>query len=173
MSNNNEIRLPDGLDIETATDVLREFASTDDATIVSSDELDALQAEISEAKDAFAAVLSEQSPQSEDTLARQDMDALTEPFRDDDGAIDVDTLRQEPETQSGGGADPSDDDPADADGVELDSLEQRDELNTLRRKRNSFDKRGVGPAVERIESEMCEIAGVDEYDTLAAEVFDE
>jgi hypothetical protein len=165
---NNEIRLPEGLDVETATDVLREFARTDEAQIVSGDELDALKAEITEAKEAFAAVLAEESPQSADTLARQDMDALTEPFRDDDGAIDVDTLRQDPQTGDpdgatdggdGGGFDP-----------EAITLSQKQELETLSRKRTVMANRGMDKRASEIAQEMVDLVGADDYDTLEAEV---
>ena len=52
-----EIKLPEGLDADTAFDVLREYATTEEAQIIPSDRLDALESEITEAKEAFAAVL--------------------------------------------------------------------------------------------------------------------
>jgi len=170
---NKEIRLPEGLDVETATDVLREFATTDEAQIVSSDRLDALQNEIAEAKEAFAAVLAEESPQSADALARQDMDALTEPYRDDDGDIDVDTLRQVPETgdtggdggDGGSGGDGGDG--FNADGV---GFEVRDELDTLAKKRSSFQNRGMDGRVADIEAEMVDLSDAPDFDTLQEEV---
>lgn len=168
----NEIRLPEGLDVETATDVLREFATTDGAQIVSSDRLDALEEEITEATEAFAAVLAEESPQSADTLARQDMDALTEPFRDDDGDIDVDTLRQDPQTGdgSGGGGGTADDTGFDPDAV---GLATKEELETLERKRSAMASRDMDERAGEIEQEMLDLVGAGEdtdVDTLRREV---
>jgi len=172
-----QIRLPEGLDADTAADVLREYARTDDAQIVDHDTLSKLREEITEAKEAFAAVIAEQSPQSADTLARQDMDALTEPFRDDEGAIDVDTLQQTPETQSGGtgtgtGSGHGDGDGDGGSGFNADSLSLSDEkrLKRLGKKRKSFEKRGIDSRVDALEAEMCDIAGTDDYDVLEREV---
>jgi len=168
-----EIRLPEGLDVDTATDVLREYATTDDAQIINEDTLADLREEIAEAKEAFAAVLAEDSPQSADTLARQDMDALTEPFRDDEGDIDVDTLRQEPETGDAGGGDGSgggdggDDGGFDADSV---GFGTRNELETLARKRTTFESRDMDGRVAEIEAEMVELSGAPDFDTLQKEV---
>ena len=164
-----EIRLPEGLDVETATDVLREFAQTDDAQIVGESTLDSLKNEISEAKEAFAAVLAEQSPQSADTLARQDMDALTEPFRDDEGDIDVDTLRQEPETgqPDDGGADPSGDD-----GVDIDNLSRSeyDDLKLLKKKRARFRNTNMDRRADEIEAEIADTLGADSFADVEHEV---
>jgi len=165
----NKIRLPEGLDVETATDILREFGQTDDAQIVAEDTLSDLRDEITDAKEAFAAVLAEESPQSADTLARQDMDALTEPFRDDEGEIDPDTLRQEPET---GDADGGDGGEGEGDGFDPDALgfSTRKELETLRKKRSKFQNMGIEGHVEDIEAEMADLAGAPDYETLETEV---
>lgn len=165
----NKYKLPDGLDAETAKDVLRQFSSTEEAQVISKNRLDSLESEIKEAKEAFAAVLSEDSPQSADTLARQDMDALTEPFRDEDGDIDVDTLRQEPQTGDVGGSDGSDDGSSgfDADNI---GLGTKEELDTLDRKRTAFKNRGMENRAEEIEQEMMDITGADSIDTLEKEV---
>lgn len=162
----HEIRLPDGLDAEEAADVLREFGSTDDAQIVSGSRLDSLETQISEAKEAFATVLAEESPQSADTLSRQDMDALTEPYRNDDGDIDVDTLRQTPQTGDVGGDEGGDG--FDPNGI---SLNDRDELDTLEKKRSVMASRGMENRAGEIESEMADLVGAPDYETLAAEVF--
>lgn len=166
-----EIQLPEGLDAEEAADVLRAYARHEEPTINETETLETLRSEIEEFKEAFAAVLSEQSPQSAETLARQDADALTEPFRDDEGDIDVDTLRQDPQTGSGGGG--ADNDGGDGgDGFDPDalSLEDRDKLQLLRRKHKSFAKRGVDKTVDSLEAEMAEVAGVDEMDEIDWEV---
>jgi len=164
-----EINLPEDMTADEARDVLREYGSTDDAQIINEDTLSTLREEISEAKEAFAAVLSEESPQSADTLSRQDMDALTEPFRDDEGDIDVDTLRQEPETQTTGGNGGSDNS-GEFNANEL-SKGEYDTLNRLQNKRTTFKNRGMDKRASDIEAEMQELAGVDEIDTLEREVF--
>lgn len=168
-----EIQLPESLDAETAADVLRDYARHEEPTINETETLDALRQEIEEFKAAFAAILAEESPQSAETLARQDADALTEPFRDDEGAIDVDTLRQTPQTGAGGGTDTGGGtgggDPAGFDPDAL-SLEDRDRLQLMRRKHKSFKKRGVDKSVDALESEMTDIAGVDDMDDIDWEV---
>ena len=165
---NNEIKLPGSLDADAARDVLREFASTDDATIVSSDRIDALESEITEAKEAFAAVLAEESPQSADTLARQDMDALTEPFRDEDGDLDVDTLRQEPET---GDVDAT---PEGGDDTEptIDALgrSDREAIRTKRQKMSTFQSRNMSGRVDSLQREIAGIVGAESYDDIADDV---
>lgn len=171
MSDQKEIRLPEGLDVETATDVLREYARTDGAQITNTETLESLREEIAEAKEAFAAVLAEESPQSADTLARQEMDALTEPYRNDDGDIDVDTLRQEPETGevdgdgSGDGGEGGDS----AGGVETLSLSDREEVQRLAHKRGVFESRDMAGRADTLESEICNLVGVDEFDEINLE----
>lgn len=160
-----EIHLPAGLDPDTAADVLQEYARYDEPTMNEADTLEALRDEVAEAKEAFAAVLAEQSPQSADTLSRQDMDALTEPFRDDEGAIDVDTLQQQPETQSTTGTDSDD---GDTEGFQPDalSLSDREELRRLKMKRTSFANRGMGGRVDTLNAEIRDLAGVDDADDI-------
>jgi len=160
---NKEIRLPEGMDADQAVDVLREYANEDDAQIVNSDTLESLKSEVQSAKEAFAALLAEESPQSADTLARQDMDGLTEPFRDEEsGEIDVDTLRQTPESGTGNNA--GDDDG----GFTIDSLGLEDErqLDTLNKKRKAFDSRGIDSRVDALEAEMTELAGADDFEEI-------
>lgn len=165
-----EIQLPESLDAEQAADVLRAYAKLDEPEMVESETLSALKNEITEAKEAFAAVIAEQSPQSAETLARQDMDALTEPFRDDEGSIDVDTLRQEPVTQDGPSGDSDGDDPStDWDGQSM-TLDQNDTLQQLSRKRTSFQNRGIESRVDALEAEMVEVAGAPDFETLEREV---
>lgn len=163
-----EIELPNGLDVDTATEVLQEYGSTDDAQIVKSETLDSLKAEIKEAKEAFAAVLEQESPQSAETLARQDMDALTEPFRDEEGEIDVDTLRQVPET---GDVDTDTPEEPEVEGFDIDSLSRDDieKLDLLAQKRKAFDNRGVPSRVDSLEAEMAEVAGVEDFEDIELE----
>lgn len=168
----NKLRLPDGIDADMAADVLREYASTEEAEIVETETLESLRAEITEAKEAFAAVLSEDSPQSADTLSRQDMDALTEPFRDEDGSIDVDTLRQIPESEAGG----SDNSGGGGDGdVSIDnlSLEDRREISeVMLPKRSTFQSRGIESRVETLESDIASLFGADDFEDVESELED-
>jgi len=160
----NEIHLPDGMDAETARDVLREYATEDEAQIVDNDTLENLKEEVASAKEAFAAVLAEQSPQSADTLSRQDMDALTEPFRDDEsGDIDVDTLRQSPETET---TTENEDEETEGFDMETLGLSEQQELETLNTKRKAFASRGVDSRVDALENEMTELTGADEFEEI-------
>ena len=165
----NQLRLPDGMDLEAAESVLREYANEEDAQIVSSGAIDSLESEVNEFKQVFAELLSEQSPQSADTLARQDAEALTEPYRNDDGDIEVDTLRQTPET--GDPDDPTDSDDPDAPDIDaLSGSEQRRIVEVLQPKRRSFQNRGMDNSAEKIESEILELTGFDDYDEVEPEL---
>ena len=168
---NNQITLPDGLDVETATDVLREFARTDDAQIIENETLENLRAEIKDAKEAFAAVLAEESPQSADTLARQDMDALTEPFRDDDGSIDVDTLRQTPETGDVAPSDGGNETPEDEVSLDSLSLDERQQIRDVDLpKIQSFEQRGMAARVDALKQGVAEKVGAESYEDIETEL---
>lgn len=164
MSDDNTIELPEGMDVGTARDVLREFGTTEDAQVVSEDTLESLRDEISEAKEAFAALLAEESPQSAETLSRQDMDALTEPFRDEEGEIDVDTLQQTSET----GAVEVDEE-AEEDDVDLDALaeetglqfsDEHDAVETLRQRYQKYKQAGWDSMAQE-DKERLETLGVE------------
>lgn len=166
----NKITLPDGLDVETATDVLREYANVDEAQIVATDTLESLRNELDEFKSIFAEVAAEDSPHSADVLADLDAEALTEPFRTEDGDVDLDTLWQEPETgdvsgDSGGGGD--------GDGMDLDSLSPST-LNEIREttipKINSYEQRGMEQSVERLKTGVLEQTGGEDFDAVKAEL---
>jgi hypothetical protein len=155
-------------DPSEAIDVLRDYHSREEPTIIDTDTLDDLRDEVAEAKEAFAAVIAEESPQSADALARQDMAGLTEPFRDDDGDIDVDTLQQTPETQE---PDAPDDEGGDDDGFDPDalSLSEREELQRLASKRTTFANRGMDGRADTLAREMADLADVEDYDEIELE----
>lgn len=169
--NENQIRLPEGLDVETATDVLREFAKTDNAQIINQEEnadtLQSLRDELQEFKDVFAELLAEESPQSAETLSQQSAEALTEPYRDDEGDIEVDTLRQTPET---GDVDSGGDDGSGSDGVEgevkLDQIDRStaETIETLETKRATFESRGM--STERFEEQIADVLGAESYEDI-------
>lgn len=161
----HEIKLPEGMEADEAADVLREYGAVEDAKIVETTKLDSLKGEIEEFKQVFAELLSEESPQSAETLADQSAEALTEPYRDEEGDLEVETLRQEPET---GEVDTETEEP---DGFDVDSLSHGDveEIKTLERKRRAFDSRGVNDRVDVLENKMADVAGVDEFDEIEME----
>lgn len=172
----NELKLPDGIDLETARSVLQDYAQTDDAKIVSEGTVDALQDEIDEFKQVFAEVLSEDSPQSAETLAKQDAEGLTEPFRDAEGEIEVDTLRQSPETGDPDGGDGDGNDGGNGgNGNEpnLDALsgsQQRRITERLLPKRSSYKQRGMEKSVEKIETEILEMTGGEDFEDVEGEL---
>lgn len=166
-----EIQLPGDLDADTAYEILQDYASTDDAQIVTNSRIETLENAVSEAKEAFAAVLAEDSPQSAETLSRQDMDALTEPFRDDEGDIDVDTLRQNPETGDTTDSGGDDDTPTDSVSVDNLSLSDRDEIkNTLLPKKTSFESRNMQGRVDALEEKIAAKFGADDYSEIESEL---
>ena len=161
------LELPDGLDLETARSILGEYARTDNAQIVATDTLESLRNEIDEFKGVFAELLAEDSPHSADTLARMDAEALTEPFKDDDGDIDIDTLRQEPETGdvSGDGGD------GDGNDLDIDSLSVSDKeylTGTVLPKIRSFEQRGMDASVENLKADVLEHTGGEDFEAAKA-----
>lgn len=107
-----EIIIPEGLDVDKASEVLGEYARTDDAQIVDQSELDALEdakddledevealeANLSEIEAPLRAALQERTGLSEAAVSDLSYEALTDEFRNDEGDIDVDALAQNPET---------------------------------------------------------------------------
>lgn len=106
--------------------------------------------------------LTEESPQSAETLARQPMEALIRPFTDTTETSPVDTLHQTPETGDVDGGVSS------GSGFDLDSLSHSmvKELETLHKKRRAFEARGMEKRVVELEEEMADIAGVDGYEQI-------
>lgn len=157
-----EITVPEGMTAEEAADVIREYGSTDNPRIVSLGGVESLRENIDEVKEIFAEILAEESPQSADTLAKQDMAALVEPFTDSVGTSTVDTLHQTPETGDVDGS------PSQTGGADIDSLSHSTvkELETLDRKRRTFESRGIESRVGELEEEMTDLAGVDSYEQI-------
>lgn len=167
----NTIELPEGLDVDAARDVLREFGQADDAQIINQSKLDSLESEIDEFKSVFAELLSEESPQSAETLSEQSAKALTEPYRDDEGSIEVDTLRQEPEsgevdtTEGTEGSDSTD--------ISVDnlSLDDKEKIQTvLMPKRTSFKSRGMDSRVDALETQIADTFGAESYEEVEPEL---
>ena len=154
-----EVELPEGMSAHTAVKVLERYVTTEDATIVPGEMFEELQ----EAKAVFAKALEDSTPQSADVLASMDMAALTEPFRDDDGELAVDTLTQSPETRAvpTGGADTTS-----AFDPETLSLSEREKLQQLRKKVATFRTRGVDKRADTLEAEMADLAAVDDVENI-------
>jgi len=154
MTDSTTIELPNGLDLDTAKDVLREFATTDDAQIVSADTLSAKDEKIDELAGVYRDALQQQKDLSEEAVNGMSIDALTAEFRNDDGELEADTLAQNPETGTantgGDGGNPDVDN--------LERIEQiRDKLDTVG---NALpDER-----VDALHNEAADLAGADDYD---------
>lgn len=162
----HEIKLPEGMEADEAADVLREYGAAEDAQIVETTKLDSLKGEIEEFKQVFAELLAEESPQSAETLADQSAKALTEPYRDEEGDLEVETLRQEPET---GEVDSKEDKEPDGFDVSALSRDEIEEIETLERKKGVFAERGIDGRIDSLKAEMADIAGVDEYEDIEME----
>jgi hypothetical protein len=80
--------------IETATE-------TDDPVVVSRPDYDALEARVDEVRDVLADALQAQTGLSETTIDAMPFEALAAEFDADDGALNIESLAQSPETGSG------------------------------------------------------------------------
>ena len=171
----SRIRLPEGMTVEEATDVLEACRAVDKPAVVSSGELETLQHQVTDAKAIFASALADETPQSVDALAGMDMAALVEPLVDGDVSLaqpeTVDTLRQNPETLSGVGG--SGDEGGASGGLDALSLDEQRELERMDRKRRAFEARDIERRVETLEREMCDLAGVDDVATVTSHLEEE
>jgi coenzyme F420-reducing hydrogenase alpha subunit len=161
-----KIHLPEGMTAEEAKEILQEYGATENPTVVSGERIASLQDHVEEAKTIFAELLAEDSPQSPEALARQDMAALAEPFVEAVDRPAVDTLHQDPQTGDGSGAGTSR-------GVDLHSLslDERTRIKeVLLPKRRTFRARGVDGGAERIEQDICELVGADSFDDVKADL---
>jgi hypothetical protein len=165
---NSKIHLPEGMSVEEAKEILQEYGNTEAPTVVSGERIEALRDRVDEAKTIFAELLAEESPQSAETLARQDMCALSKPFVEAADRPTVDTLRQEPQTQAVPLTTSRNASGADLDSLSLDERRQIKEV--LLPKRRAFQTRGVDGGVERIERDICELVGADSFDEAEAEL---
>lgn len=166
-------------DPSEAIDVLQDYYSREEPdiydasnqTTIEPDALKSLKNSVTQAKEAFAALLADDSPLSADALARSDMDALTEPFRDEDGDIDVDTLRQTPSVGDPDGDDDSDGG-ADDGPIDLDTLGRSDanEIRQLRRKRDTFRNRNMDGRADALEADIADMLEADSFEDVADEV---
>lgn len=161
----HEITLPDGLGADEAADVLREYATTDDAQIVSADTLSAKEDAIDELAGVFRDALKAQKDLPDETVNGMGVDALTAAFRNEDGEIEADTLTQEPETGTAGG-EPDDEDG----GVDALSADEKAEVEDKLRRADLLEDRTPDHA-DTLRSEAADLVGVDSADEIELEAY--
>jgi hypothetical protein len=121
----------------------------DEPTVVSEPDYDTLEARVDEVRTVLADALQEQTGLSEPTIEVMPFEALAAEFEADDGALDVESLSQAPETGSG----PSDPELSDEERERKQEIEER--LSTLDGEDNAIAERET----ERLESELKTITG--------------
>lgn len=154
------IELPSDLDLSTAKDVLREFATTDDAQIVSADTLSQKDDKIDELAGVYRDALQKQKGLSEAAVNGMTIDALTAEFRNDDGDLEADTLAQEPEAAVPSGGSDTD---------TLSGASITDDVKDKLRRADLLADRTPDHA-DTLRQEAAEAAGVDDWETLESEV---
>jgi hypothetical protein len=123
--------------LETATE-------TDDPVVVSEPDYEKLEARVDEVRDVLADALQAQTGLSEPTIEAMPFEALAAEFEADDGALNVESLAQSPETGSG----PTHVDLSDEDRERKQEIEER--LSTLDGEESALAEREV----ERLEGEL-------------------
>jgi len=162
-----EIELPEGLNADKAFDVLQEYDETEDAQIVSTDTLETKDETIDEFAGVFRDVLSEMKDLREETVNAMSIDALASEFRDEEGDIDIDTLAQFPESQSGGSE--NEDEGFDADTLSRDTV---NEIEEVKSKMDSLEKRGIEGRTDTLKADIVDLAGAEDYEEVEKEVLD-
>jgi hypothetical protein len=150
-------QLDDPMVVETAAaerlseheELIEAAEATDEPTVVSEPDYDTLEARVDEVRTVLADALQEQTGLSEPTVEAMPFEALAAEFEADDGALDVESLAQSPETGSG----PSDPNLSDEERERKQEIEER--LSTLDGEDNAFAERET----ERLESELETITG--------------
>jgi len=151
-----KLELPEGMTADDAADVLGEYHTTEDAQIVSADTLGDLEDTVEELAGVFRSALEEQTTLSSDTIDAMPVDALANEFRNDDGEIEVSTLSQSPETQTGGGSE-----------VETETLSasEKEEVQDKLRRAEMLEDRTPEHA-DTLRSEAADIAGVEDAEDI-------
>lgn len=150
-------QLDDPMVVETAAaerlseheELIEAAEATDEPTVVSEPDYDTLEARVDEVRTVLADALQEQTGLSEPTVEAMPFEALAAEFEGDDGALDVESLAQSPETGSG----PSDPNLSDEERERKQEIEER--LSTLDGEDNALAERET----ERLESELETITG--------------
>lgn len=138
-----------------------------DVTVVAESEYDALTARVASVESMMDAVLREETGLKESTVDAMAFEAKAAEFEDDDGEFQVDALVQTPAT-----GDVATDSDSDSDTVDLDALseEEREELDSLTARAETFDAIDEAHA-ETLREEAADLAGAEDFDALA-EVLD-
>jgi len=154
------LELPKDMTVETASDVLGEYHTTDDAQIVSADTLSSLENRVDELAEVFRAALENKTTLSKETIEAMPVDALCNEFRDEDGDISPDTLNQSPETTTGDGGDGGDNG-----GTDTLSAEEK---QTVRDKLDKADMMAdrTPEYADTLRSEAADLAGVEDADEI-------
>jgi hypothetical protein len=130
--------------LETATE-------TDDPVVVSEPDYTALEQRVTAVRDVLADALQAQTGLSEPAIEAMPFEALAAEFEADDGALNVESLAQSPETGSG----PSDPNLSSEDRERKQEIEER--LSTLDGEESALAEREV----ERLETELDAITEVE------------
>jgi hypothetical protein len=137
-------------DVEAPTEALNEFAATEQAEVVAQTEYEALQENVEEVRDVLSEALSEKTELKDSTIEALSFEALCDEFRNDDGDLQVEALRQVPES---GQPDEEPDEGVEALGDDADV----EKAEALYQDMQSF---GVDH-----EETICEALGVSDWDT--------
>lgn len=135
-------------------DLLSEADGIEDPVVQEADEAEAL----SEFRSFFKEALAEQKDVDPEML-KNDVEALTSEFRDDEGDLDIEALTQSPETGSG---------PADGDDRLDLSDEEREEIEAMQRRIEHWE--GNNETIVQAEKEaLTELVGADSFDDIDLE----
>jgi len=137
-------------DPEAAIEVLQKYKGREEPRIVEQDELEALEAENREVREALAMQLTDDEFAAEAMAKQHDAAALKEQVAGDDESLG-EALQQTPET---GSAD-------EADGQEALGDADQDEVETLTEQIDAFERRGWDAAAETKRERLAELTGQD------------
>lgn len=157
-----EIELPEGMDLATAKDVLMEYGTTEEPQIVSADVLEAKDNQIDEFAGVFRDALKETKGLKDETVEAMGVDALAAEFRNEEGEIDVDSLAQIPESETDTLENP--DDPED----DTLSADEKSEIKDKLERAERLEGR-TPEHVDTLRSEAADMAGVDDYEDIELE----
>jgi len=149
------LELPEGMTADTAIDVLREYHTTDDAQIISNDTLAAKDDQLDEFADVFRDALKQSRDLKDSTIEGMPVDTLAEEFRGEDGDLEVDSLAQNPETQT------TTPDEGNEGGVDTLSADEAQEVKDKLKRAQMLEGR-TPEHVDTLRSEAAELAGVED-----------
>lgn len=145
-------------DVENAQDVLNEYADADSPEVVEQDVLEAKDDQLDEFAGVFRDALKQNRDLKESTVEAMPVDTLAEEFRGEDGDLKVDSLAQNPETQTTNGGD-------ETPSVDTLSGEEKSEIKEKLRRAAMLEGR-TPDHVDTLRSEAAELAGVEDADEI-------